>query len=96
MKEIVVCETTFLLEQQHCLFIRDLANKFEKGLAIDAKLSKKAIIKEVASLGKHVYLKNLKMSLSLKGNVAGRNKDDVKEAIAMVDALAVQLIQREV
>ncbi|KAK8566438.1 hypothetical protein V6N13_002144 [Hibiscus sabdariffa] len=36
------------------------------------------------------------MPLSLlKGRVAGRNKDDVEEAIVMVEALAVQLTQRE-
>ncbi|KAK2374458.1 stomatal closure-related actin-binding protein [Trifolium repens] len=29
------------------------------------------------------------------GRVAGRNKDDVEDAIAMVEALAVQLTQRE-
>ncbi|KAK2398619.1 stomatal closure-related actin-binding protein [Trifolium repens] len=30
-----------------------------------------------------------------RGRVAGRNKDDVEDAIAMVEALAVQLTQRE-
>ncbi|KAI8028091.1 Stomatal closure-related actin-binding protein 1 [Camellia lanceoleosa] len=32
---------------------------------------------------------------ALRGRVAGKNKDDVEEAIAMVEALAVQLTHRE-
>ena len=37
---------------------------------------------------KHVLLKKLRDALeSLKGRVAGRNKDDVEEAIAMVSFL---------
>ncbi|TYG56925.1 hypothetical protein ES288_D08G102400v1 [Gossypium darwinii] len=48
------------------------------------------------SLWKHVYLKKLRDALeSLKGCMTRRNKDDVKETIAMVEALAVQLTQRE-
>ena len=44
-----------------------------------------ARLREAASLEKHVLLKKLRDALeSLKGHVAGRNKDDVKEAIAMV------------
>ncbi|MBA0857474.1 hypothetical protein Goshw_012941, partial [Gossypium schwendimanii] len=55
-----------------------------------------ARLREAASLEKHVLLKKLRDALeSLKGRVAGRNKDDVEEAIAMVEALAVQLTQRE-
>jgi hypothetical protein len=38
-------------------------------------------------LEKHVLLKKLRDSLeSLKGRVAGRNKDDVEDAIAMVSS----------
>ncbi|XVF19434.1 hypothetical protein REPUB_Repub11eG0110600 [Reevesia pubescens] len=96
MKEVVARETALLLEQQKRLSVRDLASKFEKGLAAAAKLSEEARLKEAASLEKHVLLKKLRDSLeSLKGRVAGRNKDDVEEAIAMVEALAVQLTQRE-
>ncbi|MBA0564899.1 hypothetical protein Golob_009806, partial [Gossypium lobatum] len=55
-----------------------------------------ARLREAASLEKHVLLKKLRDALeSLKGRVAGRNKDDVEEAIAMVEALAIQLTQRE-
>jgi ABC-type transporter Mla subunit MlaD len=55
-----------------------------------------AKLKEATSLEKHVLLKKLRDALeSLRGRVAGRNKDDVEEAIAMVEALAVQLTQRE-
>ena len=39
MKEIVARETAMLLEQQKRLSVRDLAHKFEKGLAAAAKLS---------------------------------------------------------
>ncbi|GKV26294.1 hypothetical protein SLEP1_g35626 [Rubroshorea leprosula] len=96
MKEVVARETAQLLEQQKRFSVRDLASKFEKGLAAAAKLSEEAKLREAASLEKHVLLKKLRDALeSLKGRVAGRNKDDVEEAIAMVEALAVQLTQRE-
>ncbi|XVE79040.1 hypothetical protein DITRI_Ditri14bG0026000 [Diplodiscus trichospermus] len=96
MKEVVARETALLLEQQNRLSVRDLASKFEKGLAAAAKLSEEARLREAASLEKHVLLKKLRDALeSLKGRVAGRNKDDVEEAISMVEALAVQLTQRE-
>lgn len=39
MKEVVARETALLLEQQQRLSVRDLASKFEKGLAAAAKLS---------------------------------------------------------
>ncbi|XP_022933875.1 stomatal closure-related actin-binding protein 1-like [Cucurbita moschata] len=96
MKEVVARETAQLLEQQNRLSVRDLASKFEKGLAAAAKLSEEARLREAASLEKHVLLKKLRDALeALRGRVAGRNKDDVEEAIAMVEALAVQLTQRE-
>ncbi|XP_024021217.1 stomatal closure-related actin-binding protein 1 [Morus notabilis] len=96
MKEVVARETAQLLEQQKRLSVRDLASKFEKGLAAAAKLSEEARLREAASLEKHVLLKKLRDALeSLRGRVAGRNKDDVEEAIAMVEALAIQLTQRE-
>ncbi|XP_004513217.1 stomatal closure-related actin-binding protein 1-like [Cicer arietinum] len=96
MKEIVARETAQLLEQQNRLSVRDLASKFEKGLAAAAKLSEEARLREAASLEKHVLLKKLRDALeSLKGRVAGRNKDDVHQAISMVEALAVQLTHRE-
>ncbi|KAJ7964958.1 Stomatal closure-related actin-binding protein 1 [Quillaja saponaria] len=96
MKEVVARETAQLLEQQKRLSVRDLASKFEKGLAAAAKLSEETRLREAASLEKHVLLKKLRDALeSLKGRVAGRNKDDVEEAIAMVEALAAQLTQRE-
>ncbi|KAM7522966.1 hypothetical protein LguiA_012868 [Lonicera macranthoides] len=96
MKELVARETAQLLEQQKRLSVRDLASKFEKGLASAAKLSDEARLIEAASLEKHVLLKKLRDALeSLRGRVAGKNKDDVEEAITMVEALAVQLTQRE-
>ncbi|KAA3479283.1 stomatal closure-related actin-binding protein 1 [Gossypium australe] len=85
MKEIVARETALLLEQQNRLSVHDLANKFEKGLAAAAKLSEEARLREAASPEKHVLLKKLRDALeSLKGRVAGRNNDDVEEAIDMV------------
>ncbi|KAJ8751550.1 hypothetical protein K2173_016787 [Erythroxylum novogranatense] len=96
MKEAVARETAQLLEQQKRLSVRDLASKFEKGLTAAAKLSEEARLREAASLEKHVLLKKLRDALeSLRGCVAGKNKDDVEEAIIMVEALAVQLTQRE-
>ncbi|XP_050238819.1 stomatal closure-related actin-binding protein 1 [Mercurialis annua] len=96
MKEAVARETAMLLEQQKRLSVRDLASKFEKGLAAAAKLSEEARLRDVASLEKHVLLKKLRDALeSLRGRVVGKNKDDVEEAIAMVEALAVQLTERE-
>lgn len=96
MKEVVARETAQLLEQQKRLSVRDLASKFEKGLAAAAKLSDEARLREAASLEKHVLLKKLRDALeALRGRVTGKNKDDVEEAIAMVEALAVQLTQRE-
>lgn len=43
MKEVVARETAQLLEQQKRLSVRDLASKFEKGLAAAAKLSEEVI-----------------------------------------------------
>ncbi|XP_021772222.1 stomatal closure-related actin-binding protein 1-like [Chenopodium quinoa] len=96
MKEIVARETAMLLEQQKRLSVRDLAHKFEKGLAAAAKLSEEDKLKEAASLEKHVLLRNLRDALeSLRGRVTGKNKGDVEQAISMVEALAVQLAKRE-
>jgi hypothetical protein len=39
MKEVVARETAQLMDQQKRLSVRDLAHKFEKGLAAAAKLS---------------------------------------------------------
>ncbi|PWA59544.1 hypothetical protein CTI12_AA389700 [Artemisia annua] len=96
MKEVIAKETAQLLEQQKRLSVRDLASKFEKGLAAAAKLSDEAKLRDVVCLEKHVLLKKLRDALeSLRGRVVGKNKDDVEEAISMVEALAVQLTQRE-
>ena len=44
---------------------------------------------------KHVLLKKLRDALeSLKGRVAGRNKDDVEEAIAMVSIFILFFLKR--
>ncbi|XXG52955.1 hypothetical protein AAC387_Pa03g1141 [Persea americana] len=96
IKDVVAEEAAQLQEQQKRLSVRDLASKFENGLAAAAKLSSEAKFREVVSFDKHVLLKKLRDVLeSLRGRVAGRNKDDVEEAISMVEALAVQLTHRE-
>ncbi|KAM0954019.1 hypothetical protein DsansV1_C01g0006151 [Dioscorea sansibarensis] len=96
LKEIVAKETAQLLEQHQRLSVRDLAKKFERGLSTVAKLSDEAKWREAASLDRHVLLKKLRDALeSLRGCVAGRNRDEADEAISMVEALAVQLTQRE-
>lgn len=94
LKEIVAKETTELLERRQRLSVRDLAKKFEKGLNTATKLSNEAKWREVTD--RHVLLKKLMVVLeSLKGRVVGQNKDEVEEAISMVEILAVQLAQRE-
>ncbi|KAI7743556.1 hypothetical protein M8C21_000755 [Ambrosia artemisiifolia] len=101
MKEEFRNETAQLLDQQNRLSVRDLASKFEKGLAAATKLSDETKLQDVASLEKHVLLENLREALeSLRGRAVGKNKDDVEEAIAMascffVESLAFQLTQRE-
>lgn len=44
MKEVVARETAQLLEQHNHLSVRDLASKFEKGLAAAAKLSEEVTL----------------------------------------------------
>ncbi|KAJ9537259.1 hypothetical protein OSB04_029992 [Centaurea solstitialis] len=96
MKEVARNETAQLLDQRNRLSVRDLASKFEKGLAAASKLSDETKLRDVASLEKHVLLENLRDALeSLRERAVGKNKDDVEEALAMVDALAVQLTERE-
>ncbi|KAL5223343.1 hypothetical protein ABZP36_028056 [Zizania latifolia] len=96
LKEIVAKETAQLLEQRRRLSVRDLKEKFEKGLSGASKLSEEAKRRETASLDRQVLLKKLRDVLdTLKGRVAGRNRDDADEAISLVEALAVQLTQRE-
>ncbi|XP_062168054.1 stomatal closure-related actin-binding protein 2-like [Alnus glutinosa] len=96
LKEVVEQETANLSEQHKRLSVRDLASKFDKNLAAAAKLSDEAKLREVASLEGHVLLKKLRDALeSLRGRLAGRNKEDVEKAISMVEALAVKLTQKE-
>ncbi|KAL4607398.1 hypothetical protein ACB092_09G170900 [Castanea dentata] len=96
LKEVVEQETITLSEQHKRLSVRDLASKFDKNLSAAAKLSDEAKLREVASLEGHVLLKKLRDALeSLRGRLAGRNKEDVEKAISMVEALAVKLTQKE-
>ncbi|KAH1084242.1 hypothetical protein J1N35_024003 [Gossypium stocksii] len=96
LKEVVERETTQLSEQHKRLSVRDLASKFDKNLTAAAKFADEAKLREVASLEGHVLLKKLRDALeSLRGRMAGRNKEDVEKAISMVEALAVKLTQKE-
>ncbi|KAK4753720.1 hypothetical protein SAY87_001824 [Trapa incisa] len=96
MKEVIARETAQLLEQHMRQSVRDLAKKFERSLAVAARLSDEARLREAASMEKHVLLKKLRDSLeSLKGRVGGGNMADVQEVIRMVESLAVKLAQRE-
>ncbi|KAB1199677.1 G2/mitotic-specific cyclin S13-6 [Morella rubra] len=84
LKEVVEQETSNLSEQHKRLSVRDLASKFDKNLAAAAKLSDEAKLREVASLEGHVLLKKLRDALeTLRGRLAGRNKEDVEKAISM-------------
>eukprot|EP00257_Ricinus_communis_P004257 XP_002517279.2 stomatal closure-related actin-binding protein 2 isoform X1 [Ricinus communis] len=96
LKEVVEQETMQLADQHKRLSVRDLASKFDKNLAAAAKMTEEAKLREVASLEGHVLLKKLRDALeSLRGRMAGRNKEDVEQAISMVEALAVKLTQKE-
>ncbi|KAF7819149.1 stomatal closure-related actin-binding protein 3-like [Senna tora] len=96
LKEVIEQEASHLSQQHKRLSVRDLASKFDKNLAAAAKLSNEAKLREVASLEGHVLLKKLRDALeSLRGRLAGRNKEDVEKAISMVEALAVKLTQKE-
>ncbi|KAL8139737.1 hypothetical protein V2J09_005758 [Rumex salicifolius] len=96
LKEVVARETSQLLETRKRLSVRELASRFEKGLEAASMLSNEAKIKDATSLERHLLLKKVRDALeSLRGHVTGRNKDDVDEAITMVEALAAQLAQRE-
>lgn len=96
LKEIVAKETEQMLELHQRVSVRDLAKKFEKGLDTATKLSDEAKWREVASLDRNLLLKKLRDLLeTMRVRRAGRNKDDLEEAISMVEALGVQLTQRE-
>ncbi|CAM8922418.1 unnamed protein product [Rhodiola kirilowii] len=96
LKEVVEHESEQLLNQNQRLSVRDIASKFDKNVAAAAKMADEAKLKEVPSLEGHVLLKKVRDALeSLKGRLSGQNKEDVQKAISMVEALAVQLTQRE-
>ncbi|VFQ68863.1 unnamed protein product [Cuscuta campestris] len=96
LKEVVEEETGRLTDQHERLSVRDLASKFDKNLASAAKLANEAKLRDAPSLEGHVLLKKLRDALeTLKGRLAGQNKEDVDIAISMVEALAVRLTQKE-
>ncbi|KAI9082094.1 hypothetical protein K1719_036019 [Acacia pycnantha] len=96
LKEVIEQEASHLSEQHKRLSVRDLASKFDKNLTAAVELSNEAKLREVASLEGHVLLKKLRDALeSLRGRLAGKNKEDVEKAISMVEALAVKLTQKE-
>lgn len=96
LKESVAKETADLLDRRQRLSVRELAMKFEKGLSTATLLSNEVKCKQVALLERDILLKNLKSVLeSLRGQVAGKYKDEIEESVSMVDILAVQLSKRE-
>ncbi|XP_044964653.1 stomatal closure-related actin-binding protein 1-like [Hordeum vulgare subsp. vulgare] len=96
LKESVAKETEDLLGRRQRLSVRELAMKFEKGLSTATLLSNEVKCKQVALLERDILLKNLKSVLeSLRGQVAGKYKDEIEESVSMVDILAVQLSKRE-
>lgn len=56
MKEVIAKETAQLLEQQKRLSVRDLASKFEKGLAAAAKLSDEVCFLKVCMMLEKYYV----------------------------------------
>lgn len=99
-RQIVAKESAGLAELHRRFSVRDLASKFEKGQAAAQaavqKLSDEVRFREAASLDQQVLLQKLREVLeALQGRVAGRNKDDVEEALTSVEALSSQLTQRE-
>ncbi|KAF2289231.1 hypothetical protein GH714_030925 [Hevea brasiliensis] len=96
LKEVVEEETIQLSDQHKRLSVRDLASKFDKNLAAAAKLAEEAKLREVASLEGHVLLKKLRDALeSLRGRMAGQNKEDVEKAISMASEDAKKLVNQE-
>lgn len=96
LKETVAKETADLLDRRQRLSVRELAMKFEKGLNTATLLSNEVKWKQVALLERDILLKNLKSVLeSLRGQVAGKFKDEIEESVSMVDILAVELSKRE-
>ncbi|CAM0907025.1 unnamed protein product [Alopecurus aequalis] len=96
LKETVAKETADLLDRRQRLSVRELAMKFEKGLNTATLLSNEVKWRQVALLERDILLKNLKSVLeSLRGQVAGKYKDEIEESVSMVDILAVQLSKRE-
>uniref|UniRef100_A0ACD5YXI3 Uncharacterized protein n=2 Tax=Avena sativa TaxID=4498 RepID=A0ACD5YXI3_AVESA len=94
LKDTVAKETADLLDRRQRLSVRELAMKFEKGLNTATLLSNE--VRQVALLERDILLKNLKSVLeSLRGQVAGKYKDEIEESVSMVDILAVQLSKRE-
>eukprot|EP00250_Pteridium_aquilinum_P008556 c18033_g1_i1 orf=148-1641(+) len=99
-RQLVAKEAAGLADLQRRFSVRDLASKFEKGQAAAQaavqKLSDEVRIREASSLDQQVLLQRLREVLeALLGRVAGRNKDDVEEALTSVEALSSQLTQRE-
>ncbi|KAM0865990.1 hypothetical protein ACQ4PT_042880 [Festuca glaucescens] len=96
LKETVAKETADLLDRRQRPSVRELAIKFEKGLNTATLLSNEVKWRQVALLERDILLKNLKSVLeSLRGQVAGKFKDEIEESVSMVDILAVQLSKRE-
>ncbi|KAE8673797.1 Stomatal closure-related actin-binding protein 1 [Hibiscus syriacus] len=97
-KRLSVCDLASKFDKNLATSVK-LADEYLNGKEIICGFNKTlapSVLREVASLEGHVILKKLRDALeSLRGCMAGRNKEDVEKAISMVDALAVKLTQKE-
>ncbi|CAK9277244.1 unnamed protein product [Sphagnum jensenii] len=84
-----------LLERR--LSVRDLATQFESGQAAAAKLLEDELkVQEVGLMELPAIMKQLRGLLGeLAGRVAGRNKDDVTEALSLVEVMKAKWTQKE-
>lgn len=86
---------------QRRLSVREMASQFERGqaaahAAAASTLAHDQKLKEVAQLDKPALLNKLRSLLSeLAGRVAGRNKDDISDALIAVEAIEAQWTKRE-
>ncbi|EFJ10373.1 hypothetical protein SELMODRAFT_128387 [Selaginella moellendorffii] len=96
-REILAKEAADLVAQQKRLSVRDLASKFERGQEAAHAAAAKLAEDSALMLERQELITKLRNVLdALGGRVAGRNRDDVEESVTLVEALGIQLVQREI
>ncbi|EFJ19679.1 hypothetical protein SELMODRAFT_110449 [Selaginella moellendorffii] len=96
-REILAKEAADLVAQQKRLSVRDLASKFERGQEAAHAAAAKLAEDSALMLERQELITKLRHVLdALGGRVAGRNRDDVEESVTLVEALGIQLVQREI